>query len=69
MTTLSTAIKYCLLLQDFCDKFTCVDDMVHLLSVVDARKVCSGNNDERFKAFSEFHKGVLKHRKGIYISV
>ena len=62
-------LKYCSLLRDFCDKFTCVDDVVHLSSVLEASKVCSGNKDERFKALSESHKGVFKDRRGIYSTV
>ena len=59
--------RYSQILKSVLLKFTCVDDVVRLLTLLDNSLLCHGNPDTKFSAVREHYKGVFKDKSGEFL--
>lgn len=63
----TVSLEQCPFLAGVSKEFTCVDDVLQLLRLLDASKICSGNRSQRFTSLAQSHKGVFKNKTSKYL--
>lgn len=59
--------QYSQAFKDEVSKFSCVNDVIGLLEVMDNCTLCHGNQDTKFDAIREQYKGVFKDKSGLLL--